>query len=146
ALGAWLLRSGSPVALMAGAVLGLLLLHAGLALMAFLCASVPYQLFPRRLDSSGVIVLGSALVGGHLPPLLRSRLDRAVRERERLLRRGIAALLVPSGGRGAGELRAEGEVMAEYLVGPAGVPAAAVRIESASRTTEENLLLSHALL
>ncbi|MGP9538596.1 YdcF family protein [Brachybacterium sp. AOP43-C2-M15] len=143
---AGLVRSGAPVAVGLGALLLLLALHAGLTFLAILGAALPYQLLPRRLDSGGVIVLGSALVDGELPPLLRSRLDWAARERERLLALGIIPLLVPSGGQGPCEPRAEGEVMARYLREVAGVPASDVLAETASRTTEENLLLSRPLL
>lgn len=97
-------------------------------------------------DTSGVIVLGSALVCGELSPLLRARLDLAAAERERLRGRGVDALLVPSGARGPGEPRAEGTAMAEYLVEVAGVPASAVRAETRALTTEQNLHLSRPLL
>src|SRR5699024_2663779 len=55
-------------------------------------------------------------------------------------------LVVPSGGKGSDEQRPEGEAMAEYLVDEAGVPAAKVRAETASATTEENLIFSHRIL
>src|SRR5699024_3763059 len=46
---AWLLVSTlTPVGLGAGALLALLSLHMGLAFLVFLCASVPYQLFPEK--------------------------------------------------------------------------------------------------
>lgn len=144
---AWLLVSTlTPVGLGAGALLALLSLHMGLAFLVFLCASVPYQLFPEKLPTEGIIIHGSGLVRGGVSRLLRSRLDRAVLERERLLGLGLDPLLVPSGGQGADEPRAEGEAMAEYLVEEAGVPAHRVRAETASRTTEENLTLSHRIL
>jgi uncharacterized SAM-binding protein YcdF (DUF218 family) len=136
----------TPLGLGAGALLALLSLHAGLAFLVFLGASVPYQLFPVRLATGGIIVHGSGLIRGEVPRLLRHRLDRAVQERERLLGLGIDPLLVPSGGQGADEPRAEGEAMAAYLVDEAGVPADRVVAETASRTTEENLRFSHRLL
>src|SRR5699024_11060229 len=139
---AWLLVSTlTPAGLGVGALLALLSLHTGLAFLVFLCASVPYQLFPKMLPTEGIIIHGSGLVRGG-----RSRLDRAVRERERLLGLGLDPLLVPSGGQGADEPRSEGAAMAEYLVEEAGVPAHRVRAETASRTTEENLTLSHRIL
>src|SRR5699024_9631345 len=83
---------------------------------------------------------------GAAPPPLRPRLDRAVRERERLLALGIDPLLMPSGGKGDADPPAESEAMAAYLIGTAGVPADRVRAETSSRTTEENLVLAHRLL
>lgn len=136
----------TPVGLGAGALLALLSLHMGLAFLVFLCASVPYQLFPRQLRTGGIIIHGSGLVNGRVPTLLRSRLDRAVTERERLLELGEDPLLIPSGGQGEDEPRAEGEAMAEYLIEEAGIPAERVHAETGSRTTEENLRFSHRIL
>ncbi|MDN6328177.1 MAG: YdcF family protein [Brachybacterium sp.] len=141
-----LMATLTPLGLGAGALLALISLHLGLAFLVFLCASVPYQLFPKKLPTEGVIVHGSGLVRGRVSRLLRNRLDRAVAERERLLGLGLDPLLVPSGGQGADEPRAEGAAMAQYLVEEAGVPEDRVRAETASRTTEENLTLSHRLL
>ncbi|WP_114855129.1 YdcF family protein [Brachybacterium sp. YJGR34] len=136
----------TPVGIGLGMLLGVIALHVGLAFLVFLGASVPYQLFPRQLQTTGIIVHGSGLIDGRVPPLLRSRLERGVTERERLLAAGIDPLLVPSGGRGEDEPRAEGEAMAEYLLQEAGVPEDRVRAETASRTTEENLIFSHRVL
>lgn len=141
-----LVLTQTPLGLAGGVLLALLSLHVGLAFLVFLCASIPYQLFPKQLETSGIIIHGSGLIDGEVPPLLRSRLDRAVRERERLLAAGWDPLLVPSGGRGEDEPRAEGEAMAEYLLAEVGIPAERVRAETASRTTRENLTLSHQLL
>lgn len=136
----------TPLGLGAGALVALLALHLGLAFLVFLCASIPYQLFPRPLETSGIIIHGSGLIDGKVPKLLRSRLDRAVAERARLLARGGDPLLVPSGGQGEDEPRSEAEAMAEYLIEEVGMPAARVHPETASRTTEENLRLSHRIL
>lgn len=136
----------NPIGLGAGALLALLSLHIGLAFLVFLCASVPYQLFPRQLDTEGIIIHGSGLIDGQPPKLLRNRLDRGVAERERLLSKGLDPLLIPSGGRGEDEPRAEGEAMAEYLLEDAGMPADRVHAETESRTTEENLVFSHRIL
>ncbi|MBB5832358.1 YdcF family protein [Brachybacterium aquaticum] len=131
--------------IVAAPLLGLAL-HTGLTSAVFLGAALLHALPRPRPDASGVIVLGSALVGGELSPLLRARLDLAAAERERLGGRGVDALLVPSGGRGPGESRAEGTAMAEYLVETAGIPASAVRAETRALTTEQNLHLSCPLL
>ncbi|MFC0676131.1 YdcF family protein [Brachybacterium hainanense] len=141
-----LVFTGRPLGIVLGVMIGLVGLHLGLAFLTFLAASLLYQHFPRRLDSTGVIVHGAGLIRGKVTPLLRGRLDAGVAKREELLSRGIDALLVPSGGQGADEPRSEGEAMAEYLVQEAGVPADRVLVEGASRTTEENLAFSHRLL
>ena len=141
-----LARTLTPAGLGIGALLALIALHVGIAFLVFLCASVPYQLFPKQLSTTGIIVHGSGLIRGQVTKLLRGRLDRAVAERERLLRLGIDPLLVPSGGRGEDEPRSAGSAMAEYLQEEAGIPAERIHAETASRTTEENLTLSHRIL
>lgn len=141
-----LAETGTPLGLGIAIAAGVVAGHLGLAYLVFLGATVPYQLFPPHRESTGIIILGSVLYDGRVPPLLRSRLDRAVTERERLLTIGVDPLLVPSGGKGDEETPAESEAMAAYLVEIAGVPADRVHAETGSRTTEENLVLSHAIL
>ncbi|MFC7374210.1 MULTISPECIES: YdcF family protein [unclassified Brachybacterium] len=145
-IAAALVLTMAPLAIGAGALLALVSLHVGIAFLVFLCASVPYQLFPRQLSTTGIIIHGSGLINGKVSKLLRGRLDRAVAERDRLLAAGLDPLLVPSGGKGEDELRPEGEAMAEYLIDEAGIPADRVHAETESRTTEENVILSHRIL
>lgn len=135
-----------PLGIGLGVLIGLVSLHLGVAFAIFLAASLLYQSFPRRLPAEGIIVHGAGLIRGRVTPLLRSRLDAAVACRQELLAQGVDPLVVPSGGKGPDEPRSEGEAMAEYLVQEAGVPADRVLAETASRTTEENLVLSHRLL
>lgn len=141
-----LVLTTNPWAIGLGALLTLVSLHLGAAFLVFLSASLLYQLFPRRLETTGIIIHGSGLIRGKVTPLLRGRLDRAVAERVRLLARGIDPVLIPSGGKGGDEERAEGEAMAEHLVQEAGVPAERVLAETQSATTEENLIFSHRVL
>src|SRR5699024_9068990 len=135
-----------PLGLGLGVLLGLLSLHLGTAFLIFFGASMLYQLFPRPLASDGIIVHGSQLIRGRVPALLRSRIHREGRERKMMWSRGVDPVLVPSEGKGSEEQRPVGEEMAEYLVNEAGVPAATVRAETASATTEENLIFSHRIL
>lgn len=135
-----------PIGIGLGVLLGFVCLHLGAAFLIFFSASVLYQLFPKRLETDGIIVHGSQLIHGRVPALLRSRLDRGVRARRGLLEQGVDPLLVPSGGKGPDEHRTEGEAMADYLVAEAGVPAERVHAETESRTTEENLIFSHRIL
>lgn len=141
-----LVLTTDPWAIGLAALLTLVSLHLGAAFLVFLSASVLYQLFPRRLPTTGIIIHGSGLIRGKVTPLLRARLDRAVREREQLLTHGIDPVLLPSGGQGEDEERAEGAAMAEYLIQEAGVPPERVLAETESATTEENLEFSHRIL
>jgi uncharacterized SAM-binding protein YcdF (DUF218 family) len=108
---------------------------------ALLLYSVLYSRVNRRARADAVIVLGSGLLGDRVPPLLASRLDRAVV----FWRRCPEALVVVSGGQGPDELKSEAAAMADYLVA-AGVPAARIVLEDRATTTDENLRYSVALL
>jgi uncharacterized SAM-binding protein YcdF (DUF218 family) len=113
----------------------------GLSFLAFVVFSLAYSRRPPRPDAGAVVVLGSGLVDGKVTPLLASRLDRGLREWER---QGRSAPLIPSGGRGPDEPRAEAVGMAEYLVAH-GVPESDVLPEDRSSSTEENLRFARAI-
>lgn len=138
--------AGSPLGLGAAVIAGTIAITMGLTYLVFLGAAVLHHLLPRPREGTGIIILGSTLRDGRVPPLLRRRLERAVVERGRLLDLGIDPLLVPSGGKGDAENPAESEAMADHLLRVLGVPADRVRAETEARTTEENLILSHRLL
>lgn len=99
----------------------------------------------RRADF--VVVLGSGLASGdRVPPLLASRLDRSRQVYQALLtRRKTSPVLLASGGKGDDERLPEAEAMARYLI-EHGVPADKVLKEDRSRTTEENLTFSKAIM
>lgn len=99
----------------------------------------------RRADF--VVVLGAGLNDGDgVPPLLASRLERARRVYQTLAgRRGTSPVLIVSGGQGSDERVSEAEAMASYLTGR-GIPEDHVVREDQSRTTEENLTFSQAIM
>ncbi|MDN5821426.1 MAG: YdcF family protein [Brachybacterium sp.] len=143
---AGLAGTGGPITSGASMIAAAIAMHMGLAYLVFLGATIPYQLSPPSREGTGIIILGSTLRDGQVPPLLRRRLDRAVAERGRLLALGIDPLMVPSGGKGDAVTPAESEAMAATLTGELRVPSDRVHAETESRTTEENLLLSHRIL
>ena len=89
------------------------------------------------------MILGSQIINGKVPPLLRSRLDKAL-EVYRASPAGSAPLLIPSGGQGADESRPEGAAMADYLIS-AGAPADRVIAEDQAVNTAQNLEFSQTL-
>ena len=99
----------------------------------------------RRADF--VVVLGAGLHDGDgVPPLLASRLERAWRVYQTLsARRKTSPVLIVSGGQGSDERISEAEAMARYLI-ERGVPEDHVVREDQSRTTEENLTFSQAIM
>jgi uncharacterized SAM-binding protein YcdF (DUF218 family) len=93
-----------------------------------------------------VIVLGAGLGRqGQVTPLLASRLDRGREVWEALAARGGSPVLIVSGGQGADEPVPEAQAMAAYLA-RSGFPAGSLACEDRSRTTEENLAFSQAIM
>jgi uncharacterized SAM-binding protein YcdF (DUF218 family) len=106
-----------------------------------------YGRMPVRRDADFVVVLGSGLrKDGRVPPLLASRLERGRAVYQALVPRGAAGpLLIVSGGKGDDERVPEAEAMARYLT-ERGFPASRVVREDRSRTTEENIAFSRAIM
>ena len=111
----------------------------------YLAYGFVYRRMPIARTVDFVVVLGAGLIGGlRVSPLLASRLERA-RAVYESLDATDGPLLVVSGGKGSDEQLSEAEAMANYLV-DRGFPADRILKEDQSRTTEENLLYSGALI
>ncbi|GAA3464693.1 YdcF family protein [Saccharothrix longispora] len=130
------------------AVIGSLLVVAAYVAFLFvslLLYSVVYGSLGRRSGFDAVVVLGAGLNGDRVPPLLASRLDRAIRVYERGVGAGRPPLVVVSGGQGPDEDVSEAAAMRDYLV-RRGVPDDRVLVEDRSTTTEQNLAYSARVL
>ena len=104
-----------------------------------------YRRMPILRAADFVVVLGAGLMGGQrVSPLLASRLERGRAVYESLDAQS-GPMLIVSGGKGSDERLSEAEAMANYLV-EAGFPADRILKEDQSRTTEENLRYSAALM
>ncbi|MCB5909115.1 YdcF family protein [Streptomyces pinistramenti] len=120
--------------------------YVGFLFLCFVGYAFLYGRLRVRRDADYVVVLGSGLIGGHrVPPLLASRLERGRAVHERLSARGGRPVLLTSGGQGPDEELPESHAMADYLV-EHGFPADRIEREDRSRTTEENLRFSRALM
>jgi len=119
--------------------------YAAATFAAFGLYSLVYSRYRHTRQPDAVIVLGSGLIRGEVPPLLRSRLDKALSIYRSVPGPARRPVLVPSGGQGHDEPRPEGEAMAEYLIGHGADPAD-VHPETQSTSTHENLALSHGVL
>lgn len=98
----------------------------------------------RRLDA--VIVLGGGLVDGdRLPPLIESRVDRAVMLYDRQRKKTRPPVLIFSGGQGPDETTSEARAMQAYAV-RRGVLEPDTLLEEELRNTRENFACSKALL
>jgi uncharacterized SAM-binding protein YcdF (DUF218 family) len=122
--------------------------------VSYVLYSFVYGLLARTGGADFVIVLGAGLrPDGGVPPLLASRLERgrqvwaALSRQERLDRRAdeFKPMLIVSGGKGGDERVPEASAMASYLIAR-GFPADRLLLEDRSRSTEENLLFSKAIM
>jgi uncharacterized SAM-binding protein YcdF (DUF218 family) len=117
-------------------------------LVSYVLYSFVYGLLARTGGSDFVIVLGAGLrPDGRVPPLLASRLERGREVWSALDRRAgdFRPLLIVSGGKGDDERVPEASAMASYLIAR-GFPAELLLLEDQSRSTEENLVLSKAIM
>jgi uncharacterized SAM-binding protein YcdF (DUF218 family) len=130
-----------------GSAIGLFLVSAYVAFLfvSLLLYSVIYGRTGRRSGFDGIVVLGAGLIGSRVPPLLASRLDRALRLYRRDRAAGRSPVIVVSGGQGADEDVSEAAAMRQYLV-ERDVPEDDVVLEDQATTTAENLRYSKKLL
>jgi uncharacterized SAM-binding protein YcdF (DUF218 family) len=125
-------RAPLPVRIVRGLVkLGLFLV----ACWALSIASI--HLWGRRNEarkSDAIVVLGAAQYDGRPSPVLKARLDHAVR----LYERGVAPILIMTGGTAPGDTVSEAMVSRRYAIRQ-GVPAAAILTERGGMTTLESM-------
>jgi uncharacterized SAM-binding protein YcdF (DUF218 family) len=97
----------------------------------------------RNASGTGdaIVVLGAAHYAGRPSPVLKARLDHALA----LWRAGRAPRVLVTGGRRAGDALSEAEAAARYLRRH-GVPASAILMEGAGRTTRESMTAAAAVL
>src|SRR3569832_2946234 len=115
------------------------LARAGLALLLGIwAASFGAVLAGERHDQSrpvgAIVVLGAAQYVGRPSPVLRARLDHAIA----LWRRGLAPIMIVTGGTGRGDTTSEAAVRQRYVV-QHGVPVQAVLLEPEGRTTSASM-------
>ncbi|HEX4287317.1 MAG TPA: YdcF family protein [Trebonia sp.] len=117
-------------------------------LVSYVLYAFLYGLLAPTGGADFVVVLGSGLrPDGGVPPLLANRLERAREVWAAVSRRAgeFRPLLIVSGGQGDDEPVPEASAMASYLIAR-GFPADRLLLEDESRTTEENLLFSKAIM
>ena len=85
-------------------------------------------------SSDAIVVLGAAQYAGRPSPVLKARLDHAVK----LYKRGIADKLVLTGGKGTGDTTTEAEVGKRYVI-KAGIADTAILLENQGRTTSASI-------
>jgi len=83
--------------------------------------------------ADAIVVLGAAEYAGHPSPVFRARLDHALS----LFHRGVAPIVITTGGRGQDPHYSEGGVGRKYLI-EHGVPDEAIIAETQSDNTDES--------
>ena len=109
--------------------------------------SIAAALYKPGLNNDYVIILGCAIgKDGHLLPLLRDRVNRAIRFAwEQEIATGKPVRFIPSGGQGGDEIMSEGSAMTMYLVSHSAEEYE-VLSERKSRNTYENFLYSREII
>lgn len=110
-----------------------LTLAVGLWLVS-LALVLAWQRRDARRPAHAIVVLGAAQWDGRPSPVLRARVDHAIQ----LWRRGLAPILIMTGGQAPGDTTSEAAVERRYAMRQ-GVPGSAIRVEARSRTTSETL-------
>lgn len=136
-----------PYLAVASVLVGLPLLYLAFVFAAFVLYGWLYGWLVPRLAPpvNAVVVLGAGLRGDRVTPLLASRLRRGQEVLAQAESAGRSAVMVPSGGQGPGETVSEAAAMAAWLEAE-GTPASVILPEDRSRTTDENIARSQALL
>jgi uncharacterized SAM-binding protein YcdF (DUF218 family) len=124
---------GRTAAILAASVVLLWLLSVGSVLAA--------GALPSERPADAILVLGAAQYNGRPSPVLRARLDHALD----LHGRGLAPLLIFTGGVGAGDTLSEAEVSRRYAV-RAGVPDSLILVERAGETSAQSVGAAAALM
>jgi uncharacterized SAM-binding protein YcdF (DUF218 family) len=95
----------------------------------------------RARASDAIVVLGAAQYVGRPSPVLRARLDHALS----LWQRGLAPVLIFTGGTGAGDTTSEAAVSRVYAL-KHGVPDTAILLENRGKTTRQSLAAVSAIM
>ncbi|MEP6690614.1 MAG: YdcF family protein [Gemmatimonadaceae bacterium] len=110
----------------------------GVVWVAIMAAIILYgkrdDAHPGTIPADAIVVLGAAQYDGKPSPVLRARLDHALR----LWQRHDAPLMIFTGGRGAGDTTSEAAVGRRYAMSR-GVPDSAIALENRGATTSESM-------
>jgi uncharacterized SAM-binding protein YcdF (DUF218 family) len=102
--------------------------------VASLGAVLAWERQEQTRPVGAIVVLGAAQYVGRPSPVLRARLDHAIA----LWHRGMAPLLIVTGGRGTGDTTTEAAVSQRYAV-QRGIPRSAILLETEGRTTSQSM-------
>ncbi|UKJ43610.1 YdcF family protein [Lysinibacillus sp. ACHW1.5] len=111
----------------------------------FLSAYFLYQFNRPRLNQDFIIVLGSGLINDKVPPLLASRIQKALDFYHKQAAVTTPPTIIFSGGQGPDENLPEAEAMQRYAI-EKGIPIEHTLQENRSVNTYQNMLFSKQLM
>ncbi|WP_342559144.1 ElyC/SanA/YdcF family protein [Metasolibacillus sp. FSL K6-0083] len=111
----------------------------------FLSAYFLYQFNRPRLHQDFIIVLGSGLINDKVPPLLASRINKAIDFYHKQAKVTTPPTIIFSGGQGPNEGLPEAEAMQKYAL-EKGIPLKHTMQENKSVNTYENMLFSKRIM
>lgn len=111
----------------------------------FLSAYFLYQFNRPRLNQDFIIVLGSGLINDKVPPLLASRIQKAIDFYHKQAAVSTPPTIIFSGGQGPDENLPEAEAMQRYAI-EKGIPIEHTLQENRSVNTYQNMLFSKQLM
>lgn len=129
-------------------------LHAGISLIViylfvnlfnFLTAYFLYQFNRPKYNQDFIIVLGSGLIHDKVPPLLASRINKAIEFYWKQAEVNTPPKIIFSGGKGSDENLSEAEAMQNYAL-EKGIPLEQTIKEDRSINTYENMLFSKKIM
>lgn len=123
----------------------LVMLYFFLNLLNFFTAYTLYQFNRPKYRQDFIIVLGSGLIKDKVPPLLASRIDKAIEFYNKQKTKTTPPKIILSGGQGADESLPEAEAMQQYAI-QHGIPAKDTIQENRSINTYQNMKFSKELL
>ena len=111
----------------------------------FFTAYLLYQFNRPKLHQDYIIVLGSGLINDRVPPLLASRIHKAIDFYHKQKQVTEPPTIIFSGGQGADENVSEAYAMKQYALSQ-GIPEEHTMIEDKSVNTYENMLFSKRMM
>ncbi|MGN7402893.1 YdcF family protein [Cytobacillus praedii] len=123
----------------------LIVVYFFLHLTNFLTAYFLYQFNKPKYNQDFIIVLGSGLINDNVPPLLASRINKAIDFYGKQAAATFPPIILFSGGQGQDENLPEAEAMQKYAV-EKGIPSEHTLTETRSVNTLQNMLYSKQIM
>lgn len=114
-------------------------------IMVFLTSLLLCNLARPSKKQTYIVVLGSGLIDGQVPPLLAGRIDKAIQFYNKQKQKRQPPKLVMSGGQGADEPLPEARAMRLYAL-QKGIPSEDILIEDQSVNTLQNMSFSRKIM